>query len=163
MKTLLEKLREALPTRSEVWRWPALVWLVSAGAAYAIKSIAPSPQIVPPPFNNIGPAIFVLGGLLIFVAGYQFMRMRTNIHPFRDPEKLITSGIFAFTRNPIYLGFILMLIGLALYWNALGALAPAVVFFLIANFYYAPGEEADAQRVFGEAYETYRRRVRRWL
>ncbi|MCE3289332.1 MAG: hypothetical protein K0R83_1344, partial [Caulobacter sp.] len=82
---------------------------------------------------------------------------------FDDPDVLVTGGPFRFTRNPMYLGFLLLLAGVAL---GLGAASPwivPVVFWLLADRWYIPFEERAMRRTFGEAYEAYARRVRRWV
>ena len=160
---LKSQFHKKAPTRSEVVRLPPVAWLGLAVLGYVVQWLIPGPRLLTEPFQNIGPSIFMLGLGLILLAGYKFATRRTNIHAFRDPEKLITDGIFAYTRNPIYLGLTIMLIGLAVYWNAVSALLAPAAFFAIANFYYAPQEEAAAERVFGVDYVAYRHRVRRWF
>ena len=162
MSRMIQTLKKGL-AKDELWRLPPVVWLGLALLCYLIQLLIPQPHLLVEPFQNVGPAIFVIGLGFIGFAAWKFLRRRTNIHAFRDPEKLITDGVFGVSRNPIYLGFTLMLIGLAVYWNSVYALLPAAIFFAIANFYYAPQEEKAATRVFGEAYEAYRKKVRRWL
>ncbi|WP_416384449.1 methyltransferase family protein [Roseibium aggregatum] len=85
------------------------------------------------------------------------------MHTFRQPTRLVTSGIYALSRNPMYLGFLLMLLGVAVCTNEALNVLFAIVFFLVAQFWYIPIEERNAERTFGQPYLDYRKNVRRWL
>ena len=105
-----------------------------------------------------------IAGLTLNVGGAGlFNRIGTNIKTFDDPGRLVEDGPFRFTRNPMYLGFTLMLCGAALLVGTLTAWVGAVVFFIAANVWYIPFEEARMRATFGSAYDDYRRRVPRWL
>lgn len=100
---------------------------------------------------------------MMMAANGQFQRMGTNVKTFNEPGKLITDGWFRFTRNPMYLGFLLILLGA---WLLFGTATPVVgplAFGIIANFWYVPFEERAMQAKFGAAYLAYQQRVRRWL
>lgn len=109
-------------------------------------------------------AILIAAGLAITVIGsQQFRKAATNIKTFNDPDRMVTNGLFAVSRNPMYLGFTVFLLGAALSLGTLSAFLIALAFFVIANFWYIPFEEARMEETFGEAYLTYKDRVRRWL
>ncbi len=152
-----------MPKANELWRLPPVHWLLLAVLCYVIQRLVEPGGLFPEGARPAGYVLFGLGAALCAVAAFQFLRRRTNIHAFRDPERLITGGVFAYTRNPIYLGLTLMLTGVGLYWNTTLSLWPALIFFLLANFWYAPSEERAAERVFGQEYVAYRRKVRRWI
>jgi protein-S-isoprenylcysteine O-methyltransferase Ste14 len=103
------------------------------------------------------------GLYLLKTASGAFHRVETNIHTFRDPDVLVIEGLFGLSRNPMYLGFTLLLLGAALIADAVTALLPVAAFFLAAHLWYIPFEEKAAERRFGDAYRAYRSRVRRWL
>ncbi len=92
-----------------------------------------------------------------------FAKVETNIKTFNEPEKLVTNGPFRFTRNPMYLGFTLMLCGVALFIGSLTAWVGPIAFFAAANLWYIPFEEARMHATFGDAYEAYQRQVPRWI
>ena len=110
--------------------------------------------------------LVLLAGLaLMAAAAWTMFRARTTVNPLR-PERasrLVTSGVFAYSRNPIYLGDALILLALALYFGNWFAflLLPLFVAF-IGRFQIRP-EERALQRLFGDDYRTYCARVRRWL
>ncbi|WOF75213.1 isoprenylcysteine carboxylmethyltransferase family protein [Parvibaculaceae bacterium PLY_AMNH_Bact1] len=105
-----------------------------------------------------------LAGLFFILSSARlFSRVDTEIHTFHKPRKLVTSGLFRFSRNPIYLGFVLLLLGVAI---GLGSLAPflmVAVFFVVANLWYIPFEEKNMEDMFGTDYLEYKKRTRRWI
>lgn len=78
-------------------------------------------------------------------------------------EDLVTRGFFAHARNPLYVGNVLILLGLLVVWNAPVAYAVGVPFFLVGYVAIVAAEEAFLRRKFGAEYDAYARRVPRWL
>ncbi len=93
-----------------------------------------------------------------------FRRAGTELNPTSAAnQRLVTSGPFSFTRNPMYLGLVILSLGTALWvdtWPLL--LAPAAIF-AISNWVHIPFEEAKMRAQFGDAFDAYTQRVRRWL
>ena len=116
-----------------------------------------------PPWNLIGILPIVAGLASMLAAGAQFHRRKTNILPFRKPDMLVSDGMFAYTRNPMYLGFALILLGAALLLGDPGALVFVAIFVIVADRWYIPVEERLAREHLGAPYEDYTRRVRRWI
>ena len=83
--------------------------------------------------------------------------------PFEPSTVLVTEGAFRFTRNPMYLGLVLLLAGIAIALGSVGALLPIPVFVWIIQAWFILGEERFLEEIFGEAYLAYKSRVRRWL
>jgi protein-S-isoprenylcysteine O-methyltransferase Ste14 len=110
----------------------------------------------------------VLGavGIAIAVAGIlQFRRAQTTVSPLKPDaaRRLVTTGIYAFTRNPMYLGLAVVLLGWAAWLGSAWAL-PGIAMFAayITRFQIVP-EERALRRRFGAEFEAYRERVRRWI
>jgi protein-S-isoprenylcysteine O-methyltransferase Ste14 len=125
--------------------------------------VVPIAVIVSWPWDLFGAALIFAGFGLTVYADWQFKRASTPVHPFERPQSLVTEGVFAFTRNPMYLGLTLALLGIAM---VLGTLTPFVVPPLFAWFItvrFIRREEAILAAQFGEVYQAYARRVRRWL
>jgi protein-S-isoprenylcysteine O-methyltransferase Ste14 len=78
-------------------------------------------------------------------------------------KKLVTHGPFRYTRNPMYLGLVLMAFGFAFYFGTIPFYAVPLLLFLLCNFSFIPFEEGKMQRQFGDQYTNYLRRVRRWV
>jgi protein-S-isoprenylcysteine O-methyltransferase Ste14 len=121
----------------------------------------------PPVLLRSPVAGFLLGlaGLALAIsAGRLFSVVDTEIHPASESNRvLVTSGPFRFTRNPMYLGLLLLALGIALYFGTLPFLVVVPLAFLLINFVFIPFEEAKMQRQFGAQYTDYRASVRRWL
>ena len=111
----------------------------------------------------IGAPVALFGAWLTIGGAGRFERVGTNIKTFDDPDQLVVDGPFRVTRNPMYLGFTLMLAGAALLVGTLSAWCGAVVFFVVANLWYVPFEEQRMLERFGDDYEHYRTRVSRWV
>ena len=103
-------------------------------------------------------------GVAILVAGWvQFFRAQTNIQPHRPSSHLIQSGLYRFSRNPIYVSGLLLQLGIGLLMNNLWIVLLVPVSKLVFDRYVIAREEAYLERTFGEVYRGYQHSVRRWL
>ena len=119
--------------------------------------------IVPKPYTYLG-IIPLVGGLALATwASTLFRKAGTSFQLHGESSLLVTSGPFRFSRNPMYLGMLVWLIGLAVLLGSLISFLFPLLFFLIANFYMIPLEEKSMERLFGTQFTDYKRRVRRWL
>ena len=108
--------------------------------------------------------ILILSGISLVFVSLRFMRkMKTTFIPDGTPEVLISSGPFKFSRNPIYLGMLTILVGLAFLMSSLSAIIIAIVFGTIINFTWIAHEEKKLQELFSEDWENYSSKVRRWI
>ena len=112
----------------------------------------------------------ILGYIIIVIALYNIIRTLSLVRLNRSAKKmstdantLIKSGPFKYSRNPIYLGFLLILIGLALVLGSFSGFLGGFFYFLIADLWSIPNEEQKLIQIFGESYLTYKRQVRKWL
>lgn len=142
---------------------PPIVALLFIVTAYFLGRFAPLPFVAPVFLRYLGLGLTFIGFLLGIASFIEFQRARTTLDPHGSTKQLVTSGIYRFTRNPIYLGFLLMVIGLplnsGLYWGIV--LAPFYV--LLMNRLIIQHEEAYLEKKFGKIYTDYTSRVRRWL
>ncbi len=111
----------------------------------------------------IGAPVIAVGLWLNLGGAGLFSRVGTNIKTFDDPDQLVTEGPFRFTRNPMYLGFMLMLSGASLLIGSLTAWIGPLVFLAAAQLWYIPFEEERMRTTFGDAYDDYCDRVPRWV
>jgi protein-S-isoprenylcysteine O-methyltransferase Ste14 len=125
--------------------------------------LAPLPIPAPIFMRWLGLGLAALGFVLGVLALIEFRRGRTTADPRKPTQKFVTSGIYRYTRNPIYLGFVFMLIGLPLdmgiYWGII-LVWPLITFM---NNLIIKHEEAYLEKKFEEQYVDYKSRVRRWL
>jgi len=123
----------------------------------------PLMAVVPRPYNYLGLVVMVLGVVLSFQASAAFRRALTGFQLRGATSSLVTTGPFAFSRNPMYLGFLLWLLGLAILLGSLSPFLFPALFFIVANFIMIPMEERSLEHQFGEEYNDYRKKVRRWV
>ncbi|GHT81222.1 hypothetical protein AGMMS49960_19300 [Betaproteobacteria bacterium] len=112
-----------------------------------------------------GSPIALIGGLTSAAGLLTFWRARTTVNPVH-PERttaLITSGVFHFSRNPIYLGLVITLFGLSMRLGSLPLVVGPLIFALYVHYFQILPEERILADVFGDAYEHYKAHVRRWL
>ncbi len=110
-----------------------------------------------------GITAFVFGFVLMMWAWLLFRQSGTPASPRGRASSLITSGPFRFSRNPMYLGIVTMLLGIALWLGSWPMLIAPVGFFVFMTLVRIPYEEQRLGDIFGEGYAFYRRRVRRWI
>jgi protein-S-isoprenylcysteine O-methyltransferase Ste14 len=111
----------------------------------------------------LGGLIAVFGSAMIIAAFLAFWQAKTNIMPHKAADRLITTGIFAFSRNPIYCGEVIAMFGIGLALGAAGLIAAAGLLAALVLHFGIKREEAHLAARFGEEWEAYRNRVRRWL
>ncbi|WP_372002259.1 methyltransferase [Tistrella mobilis] len=145
------------------WLLPPILVLILLILMAVLARLWPEPGLLSDPWHLLGLVLLLAGIALPLMVSRLFRRVRTNINTFRDPDVMVADGPFRISRNPIYLGFALILLGAALLSGAAVALLPALAFVLITDRWYIPFEEARMSAQFGAAYDDYRRRTRRWL
>lgn len=140
------------------------VWLLLAlVASFALDRWWPITRFIPAPWNYLGFLPLVFGALMSVSAAGAFRRVGTPVVPFETSTSLVTGGWFRVTRNPMYLGLTLILLGVALIDGTLGAFLPLPVFVAILHFRFIRAEERFLEAIFGERYRSYRLQVRRWI
>ena len=142
---------------------PPIIALIYIIIAILLGRFVQIPFAVPGTVRNIGLTLTFIGFLLGVGAFIEFRKAHTTLDPHGSVKSLVTAGVYRISRDPIYLGFLCMVIGLPLnfgyYWGIL--LAP---FFVITmDRLVIEREEAYLEKKFKELYTGYRSRVRRWL
>ncbi len=140
-----------------------LVGFLAALAAVAAASALPALEWPVRPWNLLGLAPFALGLALGLSAERQFVRARTPVRPFTPPVALVTGGWFRWSRNPMYLGIILVLAGAALLLASPLALLAGPAYGWWVRRRFIAREERLLEARFGDAYRAYCRRTRRWV
>lgn len=157
--------------RSFFMRWlelkvpPLLVWVAFAGAMFGVARWVPTPTFKVTGNFAYALALAILGTAVALAGVVAFRRARTTVNPLTPGAvgALVSGGIYRFTRNPMYLGFLLMLGGWSVQLSNVAAtlLVPAFVAY-ITTFQIKPEERALAAK-FGPQFTQYRSRVRRWV
>lgn len=144
---------------------PAIVFLVSSLLLWGISTITIDYQLNIPFSKLIAYVIFVIGGLVGLSGIIEFRRHKTTVDPTK-PEKasnMVTTGIYRFTRNPMYLGMAIWLLGASIYKGNPLALFSIVIFISYLTEYQIKPEEKALKKRFGKAYISYLEIVRRWI
>jgi protein-S-isoprenylcysteine O-methyltransferase Ste14 len=144
---------------------PPLVALLMAVAMWGV-SLATT-AIAVPAFVRVGAAIALAlaGGGISLVGTIAFRRARTTVNPMKpqSTSSLVTGGIYKFTRNPMYVGLLFVLLAWGVFLSSGWALVGPLVFVLYINRFQIAPEEKVLSLMFGSAYSAYMARVRRWL
>jgi len=139
------------------------IWLLAALALVWAETLLMPGLLGWAWLQQAGTLIVGVALVLIALAAVEFLRARTTIIPHQVPQRLITTGIFALSRNPIYLADMLLLVGLSLRWGAVSGLVLAPVLFRVLQQRFILPEEARLRATFGPEAERYMARTRRWI
>jgi len=142
---------------------PPTYFLGAIVLAVALHFLLPLRQLLAFPWRLAGLVPLVLGVALNLLADQTFKKHHTTVKPFEESNALVTSGVFGLSRNPMYLGMTLIILGMAL---LLGSATPWFVVvllpFLFDRVFIAP-EEKMLEETFGDEFRAYRKRVRKWI
>jgi protein-S-isoprenylcysteine O-methyltransferase Ste14 len=142
---------------------PPVVALMFIVSAYFLGRFVPIPYVAPVAVQYFGLFLTFVGFLLGVGAFIEFRRARTTLDPHGSVKQVVTSGVYRFTRNPIYLGFLLMVVGLPLNSGLFWGIIMAPLYMMTMTRLVIEREEAYLEKKFKEQYASYRSRVRRWL
>ena len=147
---------------------PPIVMFISALMAMLIaqRDIGFIQQQLTNVYTVIWPLVFFIAGIALAIAGIkEFSRFKTTIHP-THPEhtsSLVTTGIYQLTRNPMYLGLLVVLLGWADFLDSFLAFSGPLFFFLYISAFQIKPEEVVMKSKFGSEFSEYCSQVRRWL
>lgn len=144
---------------------PPPLWALLALAATYGLGLAPGIDTLPLlQTRPVGLIVIAAALALLFTAIIQFRLAKTQLLPTSEfNNALVTGGVFALTRNPMYLGMVVFCLGAALWFGRIPMLAAPVIMFAIANWVFIPFEEEKMRRQFADTFDAYTARVRRWL
>ena len=140
------------------------IWLViGLVLIFAGNEFLPLARFTGPFGWYLGGFSMVVGMILLVHAGGMFKVAETDLVPFKNVTALVTGGVYRVTRNPMYLGMTLVLLGSAITVGALSSLLIPPLFMVIIEFRFIRPEEQMLRELFGEEFETYCSNVRRWI
>jgi len=134
-----------------------LMWLSASAVPFAGFSLSAT--------KPIALGVAAIGGVFAAAAILSFLRAKTTIDPMKPGKaaSLVTTGVYAITRNPMYLSLLFVLIGWAIYLSDLATLVVVPFFVLYMNRFQITPEERALTSLFGSEFEAYCKRVRRWI
>ena len=144
---------------------PPLIYVVVFLASLLIQNLLPLDRtfFYSPIAANLGIVFIICAIVFMITSLIQFIQSKNSIIPNRSANSLQTKGIFSISRNPMYLGLMLLYLGIAIvkgnWWTII--LIPVLVF--IIQDFIIKKEEAYLRRAFGQDYDEYKKRVRRWI
>ena len=142
---------------------PPLVLLLAIILLVAVHFLLPRLTVMWYPANIAGMVPLVLGIYLNVAADRLLKRHQTTVKPFQESTALVTMGVYGHTRHPMYLGFTLMLVGIALLLGSVWPFVVVALFPWVLNALYIRVEETMLRDHFGQEWIAYERRVRKWL
>jgi len=113
--------------------------------------------------DGLGAVLIACGIGMMVLAVREMQKRRTTVIPHLQPSALVTSGIFQYSRNPIYTGDVMVLSGAILIWAAPMALPLLIIFVLILKMRFILPEEARLRQAFGPSFDRWAQQTRRWL
>lgn len=123
----------------------------------------PALVIITYPLKILGIVLLIGGAYLALTAKRVFKLTGNPILPSASPKTLLTAGPFSFTRNPMYLGITIGLLGVSILTGSVINFVFPALFMFIMNRYFIPAEEENLKDEFGEQFEEYKRQTRKWL
>ncbi len=142
---------------------PPIYLLLTLIVMGALHWFVPITYLVAAPYKYGGIALIVLGFAVTAPAAQAFRRLDTPLKPFEESTVVVTTGMFRLTRNPMYLGMVVGLLGVAILLGSLVSFLPVPVFVVIIHVQFIVHEERFMEELFGAEYLAYKRKVRRWI
>ncbi|CAM3241941.1 methyltransferase family protein [Shewanella violacea] len=142
---------------------PPLVFIFFILCALGLDWLCPLDIHFPLALAYSGLAITILGVMALLYLAMLFKRVNTNIEPWKSTSTIITTGIYAYSRNPIYLAFCTIPLGLGLFFSHVWLMLSVFPSCIAVYFLAIRAEEAYLTEKFADEYLAYLSRVRRWL
>ena len=125
------------------------------------------PNVIPTPYNYMGILFIPVGMLLVIWANYALLFIGKiglrDREPMQRPSNLVLDGPYRFTRNPIYLGNLLMLLGLVIVWSSIVTAFFLILVYIVFRYIFIKREEIILEEEFGDEYRDFKKRVKRWF
>ncbi|RVU37790.1 isoprenylcysteine carboxylmethyltransferase family protein [Hwanghaeella grinnelliae] len=142
---------------------PPLIFLVFLGGGIWLDSAWIAGAFAPLPWMIAGGCLLAAGLALIVLAGVGHFAAGTHVEPWKPTSAIVSSGLYAHSRNPMYLGMALGQVGVAAAAGSLIGALSVVFSVAVVQWYVIGREERYLEAKFGQPYLDYKRRVRRWI
>lgn len=130
---------------------------------YLIDRFIPPLTVFESPWNNVGYALIAIGIAIALWCALQFFKHKTTIHPGHTPTSLITTGIYGFSRNPIYFAMAIIIVGCCIQTGNIVTFPIVLIFVGIITVLFIEPEEAILRSQFASDYDAYTQSTRRWI
>ncbi len=152
-----------MPTPRSPFDIPPVYFLLAILLMLALHRWLPIVDLVDPPWSRLGWVLIVGGVLLALWAERLFAHAGTGVRPFTPSTALVATGPYRLTRNPMYLGMILVLLGGFILGGSLSSFLLIPVFFWLIHTRFVLPEEDHMAAHFGKDFEDFKQKTRRWL
>ncbi|HRK23877.1 MAG TPA: isoprenylcysteine carboxylmethyltransferase family protein [Beijerinckiaceae bacterium] len=145
---------------------PVAVWLIAAALVWLLDAATPGLRPAASPLWIAAAGLLALTGAAAGIVGVlAFRAAQTTVHPMHPEQtsRMVTDGIYRWSRNPMYLGLALLLAALVLWWRAPAGLLVLAGFVVYMNRFQIMPEERALAAKFGAEFDRYAAKVRRWL
>jgi protein-S-isoprenylcysteine O-methyltransferase Ste14 len=142
---------------------PTTYLLIALLSCILLHFLIPIKYILILPLNLIGLLPLVFGIWINISADRAFKKSNTTVKPFEKSNTLIQDGVFRISRNPMYLGFVAILLGISLLLRSLSPYIVVLVFAILMELIFIRSEEKMLLDRFGDQWESYRTQVRKWI
>jgi protein-S-isoprenylcysteine O-methyltransferase Ste14 len=143
--------------------FPPTYLLASILTMLLLHFFLPVARIIAAPWNLLGIVILIAGVAINVGADNLFHRVRTTVRPFEESTTLVTTGLYRFSRNPMYLGFVLILISVAILCGSLTPFFVVALFAVLMDRGFIAREEKMLARKFGASWQKYEAMTKRWI
>ncbi len=142
---------------------PPIITLICALLIYLSKPFFP--ELIFNYFNQISLFFLISGFIIILISFLRFKKEKTTIDPIKieKASSLVTNGIFKYSRNPMYLGMLLILISVSIKFNFYGGLLVVGSFVYFITYFQILPEEKAMLKLFGKDFINYKNKTRRWV
>jgi len=143
---------------------PPTYFLVALVLTAILHFVFPIKHLITYPYNYFLGIILLIIGIWLMAATHRlFEKNQTTIKPFEESSLLITTGPYRFSRHPMYLASVIILLAISFFLGSLSSFLGPIIFLIIMDRLFIVPEEKMMTKTFGQKYLDYKRRVRRWL
>jgi protein-S-isoprenylcysteine O-methyltransferase Ste14 len=142
---------------------PPVHLFLSIAIMVLLHFLLPGSRVLVFPWNLLGGIPLALGIVTNLIADKSFKKHETTVKPLEESTALITTGVFRVSRHPMYLGFVLILLGIAALTGSLTPYLIVLIFAVFMDVVFIRFEEQKLEETFGEAWPEYKKKVSRWV
>lgn len=142
---------------------PTTYLLIAIILSVGLHYLLPTKYLIPSPWNLFGLMPVIFGIWINLITDKAFKKVNTTVKPFEETSSLLTDGVFQWTRNPMYLGFVAILLGIAICLRSLSPYIAVILFIVLLDRLFIRVEEQMLENEHGENWKEYRSKVRKWI
>ena len=142
---------------------PPTYFMILLFLSIGFHFVLPIKKIIYAPYSYLGILLIFFGIAINIWADYIFKKRKTTVKTHKMPTHFETAGPFSITRHPMYLGMAAALFGVGIYLGSLITFLCPIIFIILMEALFIPAEEKNLEKIFGEKYLNYKRKVRRWI